>query len=321
MTTPPASAATPGAAAAFAAHERHVWGLCYRMTGVAADADDLVQETFLRFVERPPRDTASPLRPWLVRVAMNLARDLLRRRRRRRYVGPWLPGPVETDDAEAAREPSHEPASTEGRYDLLESVGFAFLLALEALTPQQRAVLLLRDVFDYPVRDTAEALGTSAANVKVLHHRARRRMAAYDRTRRPPTRDLADATRTALAAFLGGITRGDVAAVEALLAADVRAISDGAGEFHAARRVVVGPTRVARFFVGLARRRPTTLATTLRTVNGLPALVVEFGPGLAGDPPRGVVRLDLDAGGRIAAVHSVLATRKLAAVRFTGADR
>ncbi|MCW5893617.1 MAG: sigma-70 family RNA polymerase sigma factor [bacterium] len=313
MTAPPAAAAD----AVFAAHERHLWALCYRMSGVAADADDLVQETFLRFVERPPRDPAGPLRPWLVRVAMNLARDLLRRRRRRRYVGPWLPAAVETDAAEASvHEPSHEPASTEGRYDLLESVGFAFLLALEALTPQQRAVLLLRDVFDYPVRAAAAALGTSEANVKVLHHRARRRMAAYDRTRRPPTRDLADATRVALVTFVAGITRGDVAAVEALLAADVRAISDGAGEFHAARRIVVGRTRVARFFIGLARRRPATLATTLRTVNGLPALVVEFGPGLRGDPPRGVIRLDLDADGRIAAVHAVLATRKLAAVRF-----
>lgn len=317
MTATVAPASTSQSGAALAAHERHLWALCYRMTGVAADADDLVQETFLRFVERPPADTARELRPWLVRVAMNLARDVLRRRRRRRYVGPWLPGPIESDDANAVQdEPSHEPASTEGRYDLVESVGFAFLLALEALTPRQRAVLLLRDVFDYAVRDTADALGTSEANVKVLHHRARRRMDAYDRTRRPPTRDLADATRAALVAFVGGITRGDVAAVEALLAADVRATSDGAGEFHAARRVVVGRERVARFFVGLARRRPTTLATTLRTVNGLPALVVTFGPGLVGDPPRGVVRVDIDRSGRIAAVHAVLATRKLAAVRF-----
>src|SRR5262249_59509545 len=124
---------------AFRANERFLWGLCYRMTGCAADADDLVQDTFVRVLARPPR-MDDPLRPWLVRVAMNLGRDLLRRRRRRPYVGPWLPSPIETGDEESP--PSFEPTlegglTTEGRYDLLESVSFAFLVALEALTPQQ----------------------------------------------------------------------------------------------------------------------------------------------------------------------------------------
>jgi RNA polymerase sigma-70 factor (ECF subfamily) len=158
--------------AAFQEHRGLLWHLCYRMTGIAADADDLVQETFLRAIERPPPRTDMALRPWLVRVALNLARDLLRRRRRRReYTGPWLPSPIETGEpgADAADDrvlPAFEPSlpglgSTEGRYDLVESVTFAFLLALEALTPQQRAVLLLRDVFDYSVRETAEALAVS----------------------------------------------------------------------------------------------------------------------------------------------------------------
>src|SRR5207249_6583174 len=119
-------------------HRRFLWGLCYRMTGSAADAEDVVQDTFVRAIEHPPRRTEEPLRPWLVKVALNLARDLLRRRRRREYVGPWLPSPLETDwssqGATADRErdpPSHEPATLEGRYDLLESVSFAFLVALE----------------------------------------------------------------------------------------------------------------------------------------------------------------------------------------------
>src|SRR5262249_19652970 len=154
------------------------------MTGVAADADDLVQETFLRAIERP-RAADAALRPWLVGVARNLARDQRRRRRRRGWSGPWLPSPVETGDDEAS--PSFEPSATEGRYDLLESCTFAFLLALEALTPQQRAVLLLREVFDYSVTETAAALDLSTANVKTTHHRARRAMAAYDAHRRPPT--------------------------------------------------------------------------------------------------------------------------------------
>src|SRR6185436_15303130 len=116
----------------FEEHRRFLWGLCYRMTGCAADADDVVQDTFVRAIERPPRRVDEPLRPWLVKVALNLARDLLRRRRRRDYLGPWLPSPIETEP------PSHEPAALDGRYELLESVSFAFLIALEALTPTQR---------------------------------------------------------------------------------------------------------------------------------------------------------------------------------------
>src|SRR5262249_52124466 len=113
---------------------KHLWALCYRMTGVAADADDLVQETMLRAIEKPPPDS-NEMRPWLVRVAMNLARDHLRRRKRRAYVGPWLPSPVDDD----ALEIPVEAAGAEGRYDLLESASLAFLLALEALSPKQRA--------------------------------------------------------------------------------------------------------------------------------------------------------------------------------------
>ena len=108
-------------------------GLCYRLSGSAADADDLVQATFVRALEHPPARTDEPWRPWLTRVAINLGRDLLRRRKRRRYVGPWLPSPIATGDDGALA--SYEPTltsgvTTEGRYDMLESVSFAFRLAL-----------------------------------------------------------------------------------------------------------------------------------------------------------------------------------------------
>src|SRR5687767_12106876 len=138
----------------FTAHQRDLWALLYRMTGSVADADDLLQETFARAIERPPPRLDLPMKPWLARVALNLARDHLRARRRVQYYGPWLPMPLET--TEETSPPSFDPGP-EWRYDLLESVSFAFLLALEALTPSQRAVLLLRDVFDYSVRETAEA--------------------------------------------------------------------------------------------------------------------------------------------------------------------
>jgi RNA polymerase sigma-70 factor (ECF subfamily) len=299
---------------AFQAHERLLWNVCYRMTGVAADADDLVQETFLRAVERPPADTASALRPWLMRVAINLARDQLRRRRRRGWSGPWLPSPLETGEDEAS--PAYEPSSTEGRYDLLESCTFAFLLALEALTPQQRAVLLLRDVFEYSVAETASALALSEANVKTTHHRARRAMAAYDRTRRPPTRALQDSTRQALERFLAALTRGDANTIEAALNPDVVALSDGGGEFHAARKPVVGRPRVAHLYRRLVELGGAHARIAIRMLNGLPAFVIDFGPVKPGYPPRGVIRLDLDDEGLVRSVHSVLSSRKLTAVRF-----
>ena len=314
--------ASPPYAAAFREHRRLLWGLLYRLTGCAADADDLLQETFVRAMEHPPRRTDAPWRPWLVRIAINLGRDLLRRRKRRAYVGPWLPSPIETDETVT---PGYEPAidgtlTTEGRYDLLESVSVAFLLALEALTPQQRAVLLLMDVFDYTVRETSDALGISAANVKTTHHRARRAMAAYDRSRRPPTRRLQEQTRDALARFVNALASENVAAVEALLADSVRALSDGAGEFFAARVPIDGRQRVARFHWNISRRRAVGLRAEIRLINGLPALVAEFHDRKPGEPPRSVSWCDIDDAGRITRLYSVVASRKLTAINFVPAQ-
>lgn len=304
----------------FASERRFVWGLCYRMTGNAADADDLVQETFVRAMQRPPAHTDAPWRPWLVRVAMNLARDWLRRRRRSGYRGTWLPSPIDTggEDAPPAYElPPESGSPTEGRYELMESVSFAFLLALEALTPQQRAVLLLRDVFDYAVRDTAAALGLSEANVKVTHLRARRAMAAYDRQRCVPSADLQARTRDALQRFMVAMASEDVPAIEALLADDVRSYSDG-GEYAAAHRVVRGRARVLRLILGLTRKRPPRGVFEVRTINGLPAVLIDWGAGPPRVAPRGVLRCDVGPDGRITALHTVLASRKLTAVAFAG---
>jgi len=304
---------------AFRAHERFVWGLCYRLTGSAADADDLVQETFVRAMERPPARIDESWRPWLVRVAINLGRDLLRRRKRRRYVGPWLPSPIDTGEecSPPAYEPTVDGITTEGRYDLLESVSFAFLLALEALSPQQRAVLLLRDVFDYTVRETADALDMSEPNVKTTHHRARRAMREYDRDRCVPTRALQERTREVLERFLTSLTSGDVAGIEDMLADSVRSVSDGAGQFFAARVPIVGPARVARFHFKITNRHPLHAAQMeIRMVNGLPALVAELGEHRPGEPPRVVLRCDIDRDGRIKRLHSVVACEKLSAIRF-----
>jgi RNA polymerase sigma-70 factor, ECF subfamily len=296
---------------AFRANERFLWGLAYRMTGSALDADDVVQDTFARAIERPPRRLDEPLRPWLSRVAINLSKDALRARKRRGYVGPWLPSPIETEAPEAE---SPAGRSAEARYDAREAASFAFLLALEALSPQQRAVLLLRDVFDYSVEETAQAVRLSASNVKTTHHRARKAMAAYDGNRMTPSAELGDKTRRALERFLGAIVAEDAAAAEACLAEDVRALSDGGGEYLAALLPVLGRDRVVRFLLGVQRKSGVTERFEERTLNGLPAVVAEVAA-RERFAPRFVLRCDVDNDGMIREVHLVIASRKLTAVR------
>jgi RNA polymerase sigma factor (sigma-70 family) len=295
---------------------RLLWGLCYRMTGNAADADDLVQETFVRALEHPPRHTDESMRPWLVRVAMNLSRDLLRRRRRRDYTGPWLPSPVATDEESL---PSFEPAAPAGdspaaRYDLLESISFAFLLALEALTPQQRAVLLLREVFDYSTAETAQALDLTEANVKVTLLRARKRMKDYDRDRADLSPAKREATRRALEQFLLYLNGRDAEGLERLLAADVVTLSDGGGEVQAALRPIRGRDKLLRLIAALSPKMRRAPRVEWRVLNGLPAILFEDVDSAATRATRYTVQIELDEAGRIRRLDSVLAPSKLTAV-------
>jgi RNA polymerase sigma-70 factor (ECF subfamily) len=301
----------------FADHRKFLWSLCYRMLGSAADAEDVVQDTFIRVLERPPRRADGSIRPWLVRVALNLSRDLLRRRRRRDYVGPWLPSPIDTGEESAP--PSHEPTvdgvrTLEGRYDLLESVSFAFLLALEALTPTQRAVLLLRDVFDYSVKETADALDLSEANVKTTHHRARHAMREYEGRRLIPTAEVQDAARTALYAFMQRLKEHDVGGIEALLADEVRTLTDGGGEFRAALRPIVGRDKVARFYLAVAETAPN-VTVRAQSLNGMPAAVVVVHSPSDRQSPRFTFSVTLNHTGRISEIYVVSATRKLTAIK------
>ena len=220
---------------------------------------------------------------------------------------PWLPAPIDTGE-QAADEPDPEH-----RYGLLESVTFAFLMACEALTPRQRAVLLLRDVLDYSVAETARALALTLPNVKTTHHRARAAMDAYDVARRPPTRALQDQTRAALERFALALSSGDLAQVEALLSPAAITINDTGGDYQAALRVVAGSSRVARFYLGLMKKRPPG-RVAVRTLNGLPALVVETDDPPPRVAPRVVMRCDLGKGGLIEQIHVVLARAKLQAL-------
>lgn len=304
------------AAEQFEVHRRFVWGLAYRITGSPADADDILQETFLRALQHPPQPREDGWRGWLARVAANLSIDALRRRKRRDYTGQWLPGVVETgeDAASPGYEIVSDELSTEHRYDLMESVSMAFMLALERLTPRQRAVLILRDVFDYSVQETAAALQLSPTNVKVTHHRARAAMAEYEQRRVIPTKAHQQAAGEKLAQFLTHMANNDVQAVEAMLAEDVRFIGDGGGEYPATLNIVKGRAAVLKLLFGLAAKRQV-LRTAIRMINGEPSVMAEVAP-VPGLAPRFVLHMDLDPDGQIGEIHVIVAPSKLSSVRF-----
>jgi RNA polymerase sigma-70 factor (ECF subfamily) len=290
------------------------------MTGSAADADDLVQETFVRAMERPPEDTAAPWRPWLFRVAMNLARDHLRRRKRRAYHGVWLPVPVETTDAGASAlfEVSGSEDSPEARYGAMESASFAFLVAIETLTPSQRAVLILRDAFDYSSREAADALGVSEENVRITLHRARKAMATYDENRVAPSPERTLLVESMLRQMLALIATQDVAAAASLLTVDARSLGDGGGVYHSARAPVRGRGKIVKMYAKLSTKAGPDAKFEIRSVNGVPALVGEDPNPRRPNGPRLVFFVELNREGKIREVYSVLAPDKLGRVTWSG---
>ena len=293
--------------------------MCYRMTGSAADADDIVQDTFVRALERPPADMEAPLRPWLVKVAINLSRDQLRRRRRREYLGPWLPSPVLTDGEDEGRleHPISIDDSPGVRYDMLESITLAFLLALEALTPAQRAVLLLRDVFDYSTTETAAALDMSEANIKVTLHRARRIMSSYEKNRASNFSTRVEEMRDTLQRFLSRLAAGDVQGLKEMLAADVVLVTDGGGEINALADPVYGSEKVLRLIAKLYEANREVTSTSLRNVNGEPAILVERSQMRPGHASFFTMHCELNDIARMQRLHFVFAPSKLTALTQT----
>ena len=302
----------------FDEHKRFLWGMCYRMTGSASDADDIVQDTFVRALERPPADMQAPLRPWLVKVAMNLSRDQLRRRRRREYFGPWLPTPVLTD-GDNGSELDHTivtETSPVTHYDLMESVTMAFLLALEALTPAQRAVLLLRDVFDYSTIETAEALGMSEANIKVTLHRARRIMSTYEKNRISNLSKRVVEMRGTLQRFLSKLAAGDVQGLKAMLAADVVLVTDGGGEINALGEPVYGRDKVLRLIAKLYEANRDVTTTSLQNVNCEPAILIDRSRVRPGHASFFTMHCELDESLHMRRLHFIFAPSKLTALRL-----
>jgi RNA polymerase sigma-70 factor (ECF subfamily) len=258
-------------AAAFEAHRARLFSIAYRMLGSASEAEDVVQDAYLRYAAAAPEELRS-LRAWLSTVVTRLCLDRLKsaQARREQYVGPWLPEPV----VHADREPTLARA-----VEQRESTTLAFLLLLESLTPQERAVFVLREAFDYEYAEIGEMLDLTPANCRQLFHRAKARL--KERQHRPRFHASRAHHRRLVESFASAMQSGDAAKLQQLLAADVVFTADGGGKASASTRPVHGRDDVSRMVMGLWRHLEVHNRTaaaedqfslTLERVNGLTAL-------------------------------------------------
>lgn len=294
-------------AAEFETHRPHLLGIAYRMTGSLADAEDLVQEAWLRWQAADRAGIESP-RAYLATVVTRLALDHLKsaRVRREQYVGQWLPEPA--PESLFAGE-----LSPEQRAEVHDSLSYAFVVMLERLAPLERAVFLLRDVFDYDYREIAEVVDRSEPACRQVLHRARARLAEA----RPRFECGYQQRLRLLEAFTRAASVGDMDALTAVLAEDVVAIADGGGKRASAINPIRGADRVARFFAGVTRKEVYD-RVALVTVNGVPAVAISRRNRLVD-----LVMVEPGEGGRIVSVFVLRNPEKLArleAMLAGGAD-
>ena len=282
--------ATDAATQAFVAHRNLLFTVAYEMLGSAADAEDVLQETWLRWVKADVGQVRDQ-RAYLVRITTRQSLNRLRtmRRRKEAYVGPWLPEPLLTapDVAENA--------------ELAESMSMALMLVLETLSPTERAVFVLREVFDVGYDEIAAAVGKSPAAVRQIAHRARRHVDA----RRPRQVVSPGQTRAALESFQRAIETRDLQGLLDVLAPEVVLMADGGGVKQAALRPIIGAEKVARMFFGGLDKVAGTLTVELTVVNGHPALLVRLDGEL-----DGIVAIRVDDA-RITGIYSVRNPQKL----------
>ncbi len=279
----------------FNLHRPLLFSIAYRMLGSVAEAEDVVQEAYLRWQRASEAEVRSP-KAYLSAVVTRLCIDHLRsaRVKREEYVGPWLPEPLLAEST---------PDVT-NMVDLDESLSMAFLVLLESLTPTERAVFLLREVFDYDYPEVSRILGKSEANCRQIARRARESVAA----RRPRFEYSPEQQERLMQQFVRACSTGDMPALLELLADDVTLWSDGGGKVHAALNPIHGSDKVARFFLGVLRKAPPTLAVRPATINGQPGII-----SYVDGNPLNVLTLDV-ADGRIKAVRIVANPEKLRAV-------
>lgn len=279
-----------GPANEFERHRPRLRGLAYRMLGSVADAEDVLQDAYLRW--HGARGVREPV-AWLTTAVTRLCIDWLRARetRQQTYVGPWLPEPW-------VGNPSEPP---DRRQDRADDLSVAFLLMLERLAPEERAALLLHDVFDIGYPDIATTLDKTEAACRQLVYRARERV----RTDRPRFTVSDSERRALLDRFLAAVRAGDERQVLALLAPEATLTSDGGGKTWAALNVIRGAAKVARLLLAVARKAPPGIEDRRAWVNGEPAAVIWLA-----SRPHATLSVDVDDG-RITAIYQVMNPDKL----------
>ena len=277
----------------------YLFAIAYRMLGSAMDAEDMVQETYLRF-QATPKDAIRSLKAYLTTILTHLCLGQLQlvRRKRELYVGPWLPEPIlaaeiaETDDPEK-------------RVDMQESISLAFLVLLEQLQPFERAVFLLREIFAYEFAEIASILGKSEAACRRSFSRAKQHLKEH-RPRFPASRET---HQQLLNGYVQAAEAGEMQTLMNLLAEDVTLWTDSGGKTKtAALRPISGRDAVARFSVGTRRFLPEGSHVEIAEVNGQPAIIMR-----AGDQPLFVLTIEVEAE-RIQTIHVIANPEKLARV-------
>jgi RNA polymerase sigma-70 factor (ECF subfamily) len=284
----------------FEANRDLMFAVAYRMLGTITDAEDAVQDAWLRWSAAPHSHVADQ-RAYLARVVVNTSLNRLRsaRARREAYVGPWLPEPLLT-------ETGPDPAE---RAELAESVSMAMLVVLESLTPDERAVFVLREVFGFSHAEIGAALGRPDAAVRQLAHRAREHV----RARRPRFDVDWDQQREVTDRFLAAAAGGDIEGLMSVLAPSVTLLTDGGGKTRAALRPITGAAKVARFMAGIATRpymgtAVSSMSVDAAEINGAPGTLIS-----AGGQPVAVLTMTV-AGGRITAIQLLTNPDKLSAI-------
>jgi RNA polymerase sigma-70 factor (TIGR02957 family) len=290
----------PPDAETFEAHRDLMFAVAYRMLGTVADAEDAVQDAWLRWSAAARHDVADP-RAYLARVITNTSLNRLRsaRARREAYVGPWLPEPLLTQAS---------PDSAE-RAELAESVSLAMLVVLESLTPEERAVFVLHEVFGFGYAEIGAALGRSDVSARQLAHRAREHVQA----RRPRFAVDRGQQREATRRFLDAAVGGDIDRLMAALAPDVTLTTDGGGRAKAARRPITGAAKVARFLAGISSRpyqgiEISAMGFEVTQINGGPGVLLTAGGQIL------AAITWLAEGGRVTAIQFVSNPDKLTAI-------
>ncbi len=250
----------------FEQHREHLFRLAYGMLGEVASAEDAVQETYIRWQKQEGKDMIRSPKAWLSKVTSRICLDEIKsaRNKKEEYIGPYLPEPVLVSDSRTPEE----------MLELAESLSMALLMVLDELTPVERAVFLLREVFEYDYGSVADIIDKTEPNCRKLAQRAREKM---NRSRPKFERNVEDNNRLA-GAFIQALEHGNATEIEQMLAEDAVLYSDGGGQVTAARKPIYGFEKVVKFLVGIRKAIPASVNWWIepQTVNGEPGMIVRF---------------------------------------------